>query len=283
MGVQRRKPTNTHQHLQIHRTDYKNNQWAITMDAPRHNGKPTRPKKCASTFLPRPPTKNQRQLRRHNNSRQPLHESRFRGQQRNILQHVPSLSQHQRQKQIKDMGQKIFNQRRFPRKTKKKNRPMGVHGNLQTTNRWIPTRLEYQRSNWTNKIQTKKQATTCLQLDPNNISIETPFQIAMEWNDLTEDPDSEWTTISAYVFASNNYLKRTLEQTITTVTQLKTQIKTSLDTMNDHNKQLQDLPTIAAHIQNNVKAIQDLNANVQQVDENMQTIAPTIQQNITNI
>ena len=60
-------------------------------------------------------------------------------------------------------------------------------------------------------------------------------------------------------------------------------MKTSLDTMNEHNKQLADLPTIAAHIQNNAKTIQDLNANVQQVDENMQTIAPTIQQNIANI
>ena len=183
---------------------------------------------------------------------------------------------------LKTWGRKNLTKDAFPGKLKRKTDPwayMEVY-KLQT---------DGFQQDWNTKgvtgdirFRLKKQASTCLQLDPNNRDPEIPFQITIEWNDMTEDPDSEWTTISAYIVASNNYLKRTLEQTITTVTQLKTQIKTSLDTMDQHNKQLQDLPNLAAHIQNNTQTIHELDTNVQ-VDENMQTIAPTIQENITNI
>ena len=59
-------------------------------------------------------------------------------------------------KQTKNMGQKTPHHRRLSWKTKTKNRPMGLHGNIQTANRWIPTVLEHQRSRRNHTIQIEK-------------------------------------------------------------------------------------------------------------------------------
>ena len=172
MGIQGRKPTNTHQHLQIHRADYKDNQWPTTMDASRHTRQYTRPKKRPTTILPRPQTKNRRQLRRPNHSGQSHNEIRYRRQQRDILQHVSDLRQHQYQKQTKNIGQKTPHHTRVSWKTKTKNRPMGLHGNIQTANRWIPTVLEHQRSRRNHTIQIEKK--TSINMPPTRPKQQRP-------------------------------------------------------------------------------------------------------------
>ena len=53
-------------------------------------------------------------------------------------------------------------------------------------------------------------------------------------------------------------------------------MKTSIDTIELHKQQLDDLPTMTGHIQHNIQTMQA-------IDANMQTIAPTIQQHIRNI